>query len=79
MGRYRTFSTHTDVEVNLDEWDTDDLIEELETRGLDYNTEGVDGDQMRSILEQIWLKRRTGKEYQTELDQLIYGVLGKVV
>ncbi len=68
-----------EVEVDLAEFDTDDLIEELESRGHDYNTFGVDGDEMRLLLEQIWLRRRTGQDYQRELDQLIYGVLGKIV
>lgn len=68
-----------EVEVNLSEFDTDDLIEELESRGVDYNTQGVDGDEMRSVLEQVWLRRRQGQDYQAELDGLIYGVLGKLV
>jgi DNA-binding NtrC family response regulator len=69
----------TEVEVELSDFDTDDLIEELELRCCDYNTKGVDGDEMREVLEQIWMKRRTNKDYQSELDQLIYGVLGKIV
>lgn len=76
---YKTVYTEVEVDVDLSEFDTDDLIEELESRGLDYNTNGVDGDEMRLMLEQIWQKRRTGKDYQSQLDQLIYGVLGKVL
>jgi len=68
-----------EVEVDLEEFDTDELIEELERRGVDYNTNGVDGDEMREVLNQIWQKRRLGRDYQAELNQLIYGVLGKVV
>lgn len=68
-----------EVEVNLADFDTDDLIEELESRGVDYNTQGVDGDEMRSVLEQVWLRRRQGQDYQAQLDSLIYGVLGKLV
>jgi hypothetical protein len=69
-----------DVEVDMSEFDTDDLIEELESRGADYNTTGVDADEMRLLLEAIWHKRRLGNsDYQTELDGLIYGVLGKVI
>ena len=79
MGRYKTIGAYVDVQVNLDEWDTDDLIQELERRECDYNTNDVDADDMKELLEQVWLKRRTGKDYQLELDQLIYGVLGKVV
>ncbi len=67
-----------EVEVDLSEFDTDDLIEELENRGMDYNTKYVDGEEMRVLLETIWQKRRLGKDYQQELDVLIRGVLGKV-
>ncbi len=68
-----------EVEVDLSDFDTDDLVEELENRGYDYNTQGVDGDEMREVLEQVWQKRRLGKDYQQELDRLIYGVLGKTI
>lgn len=70
MGHYRSIT----VEVNLDEFDTEDLIEELESRGVDYNAY-----EMRELLEQIWLKRRNGRtDYQRDLDDLIWGVLGKM-
>lgn len=68
-----------EAEVDLSEFDTDDLIEELEIRGVDYNTKGVDADEMRELLESIWLNRRRGLDYQADLDKLIYGVLGKVI
>jgi hypothetical protein len=68
-----------EVEIDLEEFDTDELIEELERRGVDYNTNGVDGDEMREVLNQVWQKRRLGRDYQAELNQLIYGVLGKIV
>lgn len=77
MSRYITVTA--EAEVDLSDFDTDDLVEELESRGLDYNTQGVDADEMRLLLEQIWLKRRQGQEYQSDLDQLIWGILGKVV
>lgn len=77
MSRYKYVTA--EVEVDLSDFDTDDLIEELESREVDYNTRGVDADGMRELLEKIWLNRRTGKDYQNELDKLIYGVLGKVV
>ena len=80
MSRHKTIYTEVEVDVDMSEFDTDDLIEELETRGRDYNTKGVDADEMRLLLEAFWLKRRLGnQDYQTELDQLIYGVLGHVL
>jgi len=68
-----------DPENNLEEYSDDELIGELKRRGQDYNTTFVDADAMRSVLEKIWYNRRLGKDYQTELNELIYGVLGKIV
>lgn len=76
---YRTITT--DVEVDLSEFDTDDLIEELEDRGewTGIRSGDVQFDS-KELLEAIWMKRRVGNhDYQTELDQLIYAVLGHVI
>jgi hypothetical protein len=72
---YKTIYTEVEVDVDLSDFDTDDLIEELESRGsgvMDYG----DG---KDILRLIYENRRLGKDYQTELDQLIYLGLGKIV
>jgi hypothetical protein len=64
-----------EVDIDLTDFDTDDLIEELESRGsgvMDYG----DG---KEVLESIYQKRRLGQDYQTELDQLIWLGLGKIV
>lgn len=80
MSRYKTVYTEVEVDVDMSEFETDDLIEELESRGVGYNTKGVDADEMRALLDSIWMKRRLGNnDYQAELDRLIYGVLGKVI
>jgi hypothetical protein len=70
---YRTVSTEVEVDVDLCDFDTDDLIDELENRGhmADINS--------KEIVESIYQKRRNGVDYQSELDQLIYVVLGKIV
>ncbi len=68
-----------EVDVDLDSFDDDDLIEELERRGLDLNAKYIDGDQMRELLTQVWSKRRQGQDYQRELDQLIWYGIGKIV
>lgn len=70
-----TVYQEVEVEVELDDFHTDDLIEELERRGsgvMDYG----DG---KEILEVIYEKRRLGKDYQLELDKLIWLGLGKVL
>jgi hypothetical protein len=72
---YKTIYTEVEVDVNLSDFDTDDLIEELESRGAGATDYG-DG---KEILLAIHEKRRLGKDYQTELDQLIWLGLGKFV
>ena len=72
-----TVYTEVEVDVDLDDFDTDDLIEELERRGSLPFEGSIDA---KEVLEAIWLKRRLGnQDYQRELDQLIYAVLGRVV
>lgn len=75
----RSIYTEVEVDVDLDDFDTDDLVDELKSRGYDYEVEGVNGDDMRQLLEEIWYKRRLNRDYQNELDQLIWGVLGKII
>ena len=74
---YKT--VEVDVDIDLDEFDDDELLDELERRGLDMNTRSVSGDQMRELLEKIWQNRREGKNYQRELDDIIWYGLGKLV
>ena len=72
---YKTIYTEVEVEVDLADFDTDDLIEELESRGAGTTDYG-DG---KDILMTIYEKRRLGKDYQQELDQLIWLGLGKFI
>jgi hypothetical protein len=72
---YKTIYTEVEVDVDLSDFDTDDLIEELESRGVGATDYG-DG---KEILLSIYEKRRLGKDYQTELEQLIWLGLGKVI
>jgi hypothetical protein len=72
---YKTIYTEVEVDVDLMDFDTDDLIEELESRGAGATDYG-DG---KEILLSIYENRRLGKDYQKELDQLIWLGLGKIV
>lgn len=72
---YKTVYTEVEVDVDLGEFDTDDLIEELESRGAGTGEFG-DG---KEILQSIYEKRRLGQDYQTELSALIYLGLGRIV
>jgi hypothetical protein len=70
---YKTICTEVEVDVDLSDFDTDDLIEELESRGTAVDGDGTD------VLRSIHEKRRLGKDYQTELEQLIWLGLGKFI
>lgn len=72
---YKTIYTEVEVDVDLSEFDTDDLIEELESRGAGTGS-FADG---KEILQVIYEKRRLGQDYQTELEQLIWLGLGRVI
>ena len=72
---YKTVYTEVEVDVDLSDFETDDLIEELESRGSGTMNYGDGTDVLRAIYE----KRRLGKDYQAELDQLIWLGLGKIV
>ena len=74
---YRTITTEVEVDVDLGDFETDDLLEELESRGeLPADSQH----NAKDLLTAIWLKRRMGRtDYQTELDQLIYAGLGQIV
>jgi hypothetical protein len=72
---YKTIYTEVEVDVELSEFDTDDLIEELASRGAGTGEYG-DG---KEILQAIYERRRLGQDYQTELDQLIWLGLGRFI
>jgi len=72
---YKTIYTEVEVDVDLEDFETDDLIEELENRG----TGVMDYGNGKEVLESLYQKRRLGLDYQSELDQLIWLGLGKIL
>ncbi len=72
-------TVNTDVDIDLYDIDTEDLIDELERRNKKPTDNEMINLELKELIEKIWLNRRTGKDYQTQLDQLIYDVLGKVI
>ena len=73
--KYVTIEKYIDIDVDMEDFDTDDLVTELERRSAG-TTEYGDG---KGILQDIYEKRRLGKDYQQELDQLIWVGLGKII
>lgn len=76
VSKYKTVYTEVEVDVDISEFDTEDLLDELEARGS-LPVEG--SGEVEEIVENIWMLRRYGKDYQRELDDLIYKVLDKIV
>lgn len=70
---YKTI--YTEVEVDISDFETSDLLEELESRGEIVGDKSDNGVLVNSIYE----KRRLGQDYQRELDNLIYQVTGKIL
>ena len=74
---YKTIYTEVEVDVDLGDFDTDDLLDELASRSSLPMEEDFHG---KEILEAIYLKRRVGRtDNEKELDQLIWLSLGKVL
>ena len=68
-------TVQVDADEILEELTDEELISELKSRGKDYN----DPDKMKEVLQTLYEKRRLGEDYQSELDELIYGILGKII
>ena len=73
-----------EVEVDLDQFDTEELVAELSNRGymvLPGSEESNEprGNQTLDQLELVYQLRRTGHDYQKELDKLFYLAIGKIV
>jgi hypothetical protein len=71
-----TVYTEVEVDVDLDDFDDYELIEELERRGKGFE---VNSSTPTELVNKIYEQRRLGKDYQHELDELIYIAIGKIV
>jgi hypothetical protein len=71
-----TVYTEVEVDVDLVDFDTDELLEELERRGaLPVEQHG----DAKDTVEQIYYLRRQGQAYEHLMDSLMYAVLGRVL
>jgi hypothetical protein len=71
-----TVYTEVEVDVSLVDFDTDDLLEELESRGALPPEGNINA---RELVEQIYYLRRQGQPYEHLMDSLMYAVIGRVV
>ena len=73
---FKTVYTEVEVDVDLESFDTDDLLEELDLRGA----LPVEGDfDSKALVEQIYYLRRQGQLYEHLMDDLMYAVMGRIV
>jgi hypothetical protein len=61
------------VDIDLSDFEDDEIIEECELRGLGGRQEYLDG------LTEIYQLRRLGKPFENELNKLICDALGVVI
>ena len=77
MRRYCTtveVDTTVTVDIDWEDLDTDDMIEELERRkAIPAMTEFP-----HVMIERIYFKRKSGEDYNKDLDDLIYNVIGRI-
>ena len=72
MSRYKTF----DIDVSLEEWDDEDLLDELRDRGISTPD---DPEESIALLREIWRLRRNGCEYDHLMDKFLSDTLGVVI
>jgi hypothetical protein len=71
-----TIYTEVEVDVSLDDFQTDDLIDEIERRGRGLEVSDSNGSE---LVEKIFNLRRLGKDFDRELNELIYVVTGRII
>lgn len=64
--------TEVEVDVDLADFDTDDLIDEINRRNKTSSTS------IQDQVTKIYELKRTNKSYEEELDLLIYDVIGRM-
>jgi hypothetical protein len=70
-----TVYTEVEVDVDLDDFDDEDLIDELQRRGRGFE---VNNKTPTELVDRIHQLRRNGHDYQSELDELIYVTIGRI-
>jgi hypothetical protein len=71
---HRTVYTEVEVDVNMEDFSDDDILEEAEIRGLN-----IDGGNYDELINKIFQLRRLGKPFDRELDEYLYMKTGRIV
>jgi hypothetical protein len=70
-----TVYTEVEVDVDLADFDTDDLLEEMSKRGLISPGHGDSAE----LIDKIFQLRRLGKNFDKELDEYLYIQTGRAI
>lgn len=63
--------------VDWSDISTDDLVEELERRSED--THVIMEDEVKTLIERIWMCRKLGVSDDEYVNELVYKVLGRIL
>jgi len=72
---FKTVYTEVEVDVDLESFDTDDLLEELDLRGALPPEGNINA---RELVEQMYYLHRQGQDCTHMLNGLFYSVLGRI-
>ena len=75
MSRYKTVYTEVDVDIDMNEFTDEELMDELVERGLISESHGNGED----LVDKIFHLRRQGKSYEKELDEYLYKMTGRAI
>ena len=70
-----TVYTEVEIDVDLVDFDTDDLLEELESRGSLPPEGNINA---KELVEKMYYLHRQGQDCTHMLDRLFYAVLGRI-
>ena len=71
-----TVYKEVEVDVDLDDFEDDELLDEIERRNLGSN---VSNESVAELVDTIYHLRRQGRDFEQELDRLVYAVTGRVI
>jgi hypothetical protein len=73
MGVY--VEKYVEIEVDMSDFDDNELIDELERRGKYTPSMG----DTNELIDKIYHLRRQGKPYERELDEYLYQMTGRAI
>lgn len=74
MPSVEVYVGHVDVDVDLEDFSSDDLRDELEHRGEQV----ASSEYVVKLLTDLYNKRRNGLDYTWELDELLHQTIGRI-